>query len=72
MFIYTFYNCKKLVGYVPPEVFAGISTEVTADYQLSMLFYGTGLDTKCPAGTEQYITGFEKYFNGKVSCQPIE
>ena len=71
MFGYTFYGCSGLTGYIPPELFAGISTNTTADSQMSNVFSGTGLDTTCPSGTVQYTTGFESWFNGKVSCQPI-
>ena len=71
MFSYTFSGCSGLSGYIPPKLFTGISTDATASYQMSNVFYSTGLDTTCPSGTVQYTTGFESYFSGKVSCQPI-
>ena len=71
MFESTFRGCSGLTGYIPPELFAGISTDRTASYQMSDVFSGTGLDTVCPSGTVHYTTGFESWFKGKVSCQPI-
>ena len=71
MFENTFYGCSNLTGYIPPELFAGIGTDTTASDQMSSVFYNTGLDTTCPSGTVQYTTGFESWFNGRVSCQPI-
>ncbi len=77
MFYYTFDNCTNLgkdtIGgtsmyYIPPELFAGIDKTTTATYQMNGVFNSTGLLTTCPAGTSQYITGFESYFSGKKSC----
>ena len=70
MFAYTFYGCSGLSGYIPPELFAGIGTDTTADSQMSSVFSDTGLDTVCPSGTVQYTTGFESWFDGRVSCEP--
>ena len=77
MFYYTFDQCTNLgkdtIGgtsmyYIPPELFAGIDKTTTATYQMDGVFNSTGLLTTCPAGTSQYITGFESYFSGKKSC----
>ena len=69
MFYQTFYDCTNLSGYIPPELFAGISTSSTATYQMTNVFTNSGLATSCPTGTTQYTTGFESYFDGKVSCE---
>lgn len=71
MFEGMFYGCSGLTGYVPAKLFAGISTDTTAKDQMSGIFSETGLYTVCPAETELYITGFERWFNRKVSCVPI-
>ena len=73
----TFNGCTNLgkdtIGgtstyYIPPELFAGIDKDSTATEFMNVIFSGTGLLTTCPAGTSQYITGFESYFSGKKSC----
>ena len=68
MFNQTFYNCRNLSGYIPVTLFSGITS-----YSNNMMyntFNNTGLATTCPAGTEQYYTGFESYWNSKVACGP--
>ena len=69
MFYYTFYYCSRLTGEVPKNLFAGISTATTANNQMNFVFSGTGMTTQCPAGTTQYTTGFESYFDGRVACE---
>ena len=77
IFYFTFRDCtnlgKNAIGgtstyYVPPELFAGIDNSVAANNPMSNVFNATGLLTSCPAGTSQYITGFESSWNNKVSC----
>lgn len=68
MFNQTFYNCRNLSGYVPTTLFSGITSYSTN--MMNNIFYDTGLATTCPAGTEQYYTGFESYWNSKVACGP--
>ena len=75
MFRDTFEHCKNLSGYVPPSLFAGLiaNGHPYADGMMDYIFYGTKLDTSCPTGTQQYITGYESYWYGlapspKVSC----
>ena len=66
MFYQTFYNCSGLTGYIPAGMFDKITT-----YSSNMMtgtFQNSGLDTTCSGTTVQYITGFESYWNGKVSC----
>jgi hypothetical protein len=58
-----------LTGYIPPTFFAGISTSTTIDDQMTNVFNNSGLDTECPDGMTQYMTGFEDFFTGKVSCE---
>ena len=69
----TFYGCSNLRGYVPPTFFAGLianNSPYTGPNGMATLFQGTSLATSCPAGTTQYITGYESYWDSKVSCQP--
>ncbi|MBP5364133.1 MAG: leucine-rich repeat protein [Alphaproteobacteria bacterium] len=69
----TFYGCSNLRGYVPPTFFAGLianNSPYTGPNGMATLFQGTSLATSCPAGTTQYITGYESYWTSKVSCQP--
>lgn len=70
LFQSTFNRCSRLSGFIPPELFENISKTTTATDMMSSIFYNSGLDTSCPTGYEQYITGFESYFNNKVSCIP--
>lgn len=77
LFYGTFSGCTNLAGYIPPSTFAGlISNDSTKNTDMwGDTFAGTGLVTLCPAGTTQYITGYEgstngTTWNGKVSCEP--
>lgn len=72
-----FSNCinlgKDTIGgtskyYIPPELFAGIDKNTTATEFMTVVFNNTGLLTACPAGTSQYMTGFESYFTNRKSC----
>ena len=81
MFFQTFYGCSGLgkdaingssIYYIPPILFAGISRSTTVGMQMTSVFNGTGLLTSCPSGTTQYTTGFEGYFDSKVSCIPYD
>ena len=47
------------------ECSGGSGTDARA---MDNMFVGTNLDTTCPAGTTQYITGFEDDWSGKVAC----
>ena len=67
MFYETFDGCENLEGYIYPNTFAGIS-RVNVANMMTDIFDDSGLDTECPNGTTQYITGFEDWFDGKVSC----
>ena len=70
MFYLTFYGCSNLGGYIPPSTFAGLiaNGSPTADGMWDSTFERTKLLTTCPAGTTQYITGYESAWDGKVSC----
>ncbi len=80
MFSGTFYNCTNLSGYVPANMFKTLVDNGTGDLyaqgyledisQMDEIFYNTALDTSCPAGTTQYITGFESAWDGRVACAP--
>ena len=69
MFRETFSGCTGLHGYIPPSLFAGLNN--SGKYSTNMMnqtFYNTNLDTTCPAGTVQFVTGYEDYWDGHVSC----
>jgi len=70
MFLETFQYDSNLSGYIPPSLFAGL-IQNGSPYTSSMMtdiFTGTKLATTCPAGTVQFVTGYEDYWGGKVSC----
>ena len=67
-FYYTFYRCGA-TGYIPPSLFAGLNNSgLYTTTMMTEIFYNTNLDTTCPAGTVQFVTGYENYWNGHVSC----
>ena len=70
LFARTFSGCSNLSGYIPASTFAGLiangSPTVTDMWRET--FDNTQLATSCPAGTVRFITGYEEYWNGKVSC----
>lgn len=69
MFVGTFCNCTHLTGYIPATLFAGLNNSgVYEDLMMYNIFANTNLDTTCPAGTTQYTTGYEDYWDGHVSC----
>ena len=70
MFRSTFNGCSKLSGYIPPSTFAGLiaNGHPTAENMWYSTFNNTKLATSCPAGTVQFITGYEDYWGGRVSC----
>ena len=72
LFYNTFSGCSNLGGYIPPSTFAGLieNGNPTATEMWVNTFNNTQLLTTCPAGTTQYITGYEGAWIGKVSCEP--
>ena len=66
MFYATFDGCTGLRGYIPYNTFPG--SDVLSVSTMYDTFNNTTLATTCPAGTEQYITGFESTWDGKVAC----
>ncbi len=72
MFVHTFSNCTSLSGYIPPTTFAGLIANGSPNMEnmWARSFFGTQLWTSCPCGMKQYITGYEDYWDGKVSCEP--
>jgi len=69
LFMATFKNCTNLSGYIPPSLFTPLNN--SSQYPINMMndtFAGTNLATSCPPGTVQYITGYEDYWDGHVSC----
>ena len=76
MFRMTFRDCVQLKGYILPSMFAGLINNgaQTAVGIWNLTFYATQLDTLCPNGTEQYITGYESAWASEsgravVSCE---
>ena len=71
MFEYTFASDTGLTGYIPPDLFAGL-TPKQASYPATMMsgtFSScTNLATSCPSGTATYTTGYESYWDSHVSC----
>ena len=73
MFERTFYGCSGFNSntYVPKTLFAGL-TPRQSSYPTNMMqniFGGSNnLATSCPSGMSQYPTGYESYWNSKVSC----
>ena len=67
MFGGTFKNCTNLTGYVPPTLFETVT--VNSTNLMQNMFQNTGLLTECPPCHVQYMTGWESYWDGKVSCE---
>ena len=71
MFYATFRDCgTNLVGCIPPSTFAGLIAN-GSQYSSSMMTYifdNTNLATTSPSGKTQYITGYENYWSGHISC----
>ena len=67
-----FSGCSGLSGYIPPSLFAGLIANGSPyrTYMMTQMFYNTTLATSCPTGYHQYITGYEDYWDGHVSCEP--
>lgn len=69
LFASTFENCSNLSGYIPPSLFAGLNNSgKNARSFMQSIFDGTNITTTCSPGTTQFITGYEGYWGGKVSC----
>ena len=70
MFAYTFQYNSNLSGYIPSSLFAGLIANGTpyTTSMMSNIFAGTNLATTCPAGTVQFMTGYEDYWDGHVAC----
>ncbi len=67
----TFAKCYNVTGYIPPSAFAGLiaNGSTYANNMWLSTFDDTNLATTCPAGMTQYITGYEDYWGGHVSCR---
>ena len=61
-------NCKNLTGFIPPNLFAGMDADKVS--WGDGMFTGSGIAKQCPSGYYQYMTGFEEYLGGYVSCVP--
>lgn len=74
LFQNTFNYCSKLSSFIPPELFAGINTTPavtgTNGAFTNVFANTTNMSTSCPTGYKKYTTGFESYFNSRVSCEP--
>ena len=73
MFYGAFINAR-FEGYIPPTLFAGLIANGSPDAEDLMTDIFDGVEymgnmvTSCPDGTVPYTTGYEKYWNGYVSC----
>ena len=74
-FKYAFYKNTSMTGYIPPSTFSGLiaNGSPTATNMWQNAFTGgTTLATSCDGftGMTEFTTGYKKYWNNKVSCQP--
>ena len=70
MFKWTFAGTTGFTGYIPATLFDGLHGETATELMLNIFANGSGLDTSCPSGTQQVITGYESNWAGKVACAP--
>lgn len=70
-FYQTFYGCSGLKGFIPPSTFGGLiqnghpyGTQMMA----SIFSNATNMDTSCKSPHRTYTTGYESYWNSRVSC----
>ena len=73
LFYGAFWSCSNLRGNVPNTLFSGLvnngspqSTNMMAD----IFEQTTHLSKTCPTGQVKYMTGYESFWNGAVSCRP--
>lgn len=59
MFSVMFYGCTNLSGYVPATLFGNMNSNNYSVGPMEYIFGNTNLNTSCPVGTRQYLTGFE-------------
>ncbi len=59
MFSGMFYGCTNLSGYVPATLFGNMNSNNYSVGPMENIFGNTNLNTSCPVGTRQYLTGFE-------------
>ena len=73
MFDGTFRQITSLSGNVPNTLFSGLINNGSPQTSgiMSGIFYGVStLSTTCPTGQVKYMTGYESFWNGAVSCRP--
>lgn len=68
VFNQAFRGCKNLSGFIPPKLFSGLTPGFVT--WTNDIFAASGIAQQCPSGYYQYITGFEDYLGGYVSCVP--
>ena len=71
MFYATFNSCYDLTGYISSTAFQNtiVSGSSANTNMWAGIFDNSGLATSCDSfNLTQYITGFESYWNGKISC----
>ena len=66
----TFSGNSLLTGYIPPSLFSGLNNSGLDTTNLMQNIFNScpNLATTCPPGTVQFITGYEDYWAGHVSC----
>ena len=73
MFDATFRYCTNLSGNVPNTLFSGLVNNGSPQYGfiMNLIFYGANnLSKTCPTGQVKYMTGYESFWDGAVSCRP--
>ena len=74
MFNRTFFNASSLQKWIPTNLFENLQpfTHISVFpgeiEPMGDIFLGSSIVEKCPDDMVQYFTGFEEYFDNKVSC----
>lgn len=70
-FYQTFYGCSGLTGFIPPSTFGGLiqNEHPYGTQMMASIFSGTtNLAQSCKSPHRTYTTGYETYWNSRVSC----
>ena len=70
-FYQTFSGCTKLSGFIPPSAFGGLiqnNSPYTGSMMNNIFYNATLLATSCASPHRNYTTGYETYWNSRVSC----
>jgi uncharacterized repeat protein (TIGR02543 family) len=70
-FYQTFSGCSKLSGFIPPSAFGGLiqnHSPYTGSMMNNIFYNASALATSCSTPHRNYTTGYESYWNSRVSC----